>query len=311
VIVVSSGGQLTGELAASGIEHFQVDFTGARMLGGLWALRRLLEREQVDLVNAHNWRAGMVSYLACRRAGVPYVLTIHGTRSPAHRRGRKVRCPVFYWSKRVVVVSEASRRNLVEGFGLPEERVVRGMIGVDCEQFRPRREKALLEEELGLGRGAPRVAHVSRFSRGKARVARELIAAMEGLDKEVPGAELVLVGQGPEEGGVARAAEAMNRRLGRRAVFAFGGRGDVARVLSAAHVVVGTATVALEGMASGRPVVAAGKAGYFGVVRPENVERAEESCFGDHAPDGQELAPAPPPSVAQVSNLRRRRRRLL
>jgi len=276
VIVVSSGGQLVPELEASGIEHFRVDFTGARMVGGTRALRRLLEREHVDLVNAHNWRAGMVSHLACRGAGVPHVLTIHGTRKPVHRHG------VFYWSKRVVVVSEESRRNLVEGFGLAEDRVVRSMVGVDCGRFEAAPRDGALEEELGLQRGAPRVVHVSRFSHGKVPVALGLMEAMGRLEGEVAGVELVLVGQGPEEKAVAEAAEEVNRRLGRRAVFALGGRGDVGRVLSLADVVVGTATVALEAMACGRAVVAAGKAGYVGAVRPESLERAEESCFGDH-----------------------------
>jgi len=276
VIVVSSGGHLVPELEASGIEHFKIDFTGVRALPGAVALRRLLEREHADVVNAHNWRAGMVSHLACRRAGVPYVLTIHGTRRAVNRYG------VFYWSKKVVVVSEASRRNLTEGFGLPAERVVRSMIGVDCVRFRPESRDLALEEELGMRRGAPRVVHVSRFSHSKAPVARAAAAAMEELDKRVPGVELVLVGEGPEERKVARAAEWMNEHLGRRAVFFLGGRTDIPRLLSLADVVVGTASVALEAMACGKPVVGAGKGGYFGIVGPGNLGRAEESCFADH-----------------------------
>jgi lipopolysaccharide heptosyltransferase II len=288
VIIASSGGRLVPELEAAGIEHFRLDFTGPRLLPGVIALRRLLEREQVDLVNAHNWRAGLVSYLACRRAGVPYVLTIHGTRRPVHRHG------AFYWSKQVVVVSEASRQNLLEGFGLPPERVVRTAIAVDCERFRPMAPDPAVEAELGLRAGALRVVHVSRFSRSKARVARALIAAMKPLAGEIPGAELVLVGQGPEEGAIAAEAEEMNRQLGRKAVFALGGRADIARLLSVATVVVGTATAALEAMACGKAVIAAGKGGYFGVVTPDSLEQAEESCFGDH----RELEPVTPERLA-------------
>jgi len=276
VIVVSSGGHLVPDLEASGIEHFTIDFTGTRALPGALALRRLLEREHADIVNAHNWRAGMVSHLACRRAGVPYLLTIHGTRRAVNRYG------VFYWSKKVVVVSEASRRNLIEGFGLPAERVVRSMIGVDCTRFRPESRDLSLEEELGLQNGAPRVVHVSRFSHSKAPVAQAAVAAMVELDGRVPGVELVLVGEGPEEGKVARAADWMNEHLGRRAVFFLGGRSDIPRLLSLGDVVVGTASVALEAMACGKPVVGVGKGGYFGIVRPENLARGEESCFADH-----------------------------
>jgi lipopolysaccharide heptosyltransferase II len=276
LVVVSKGGPLVSELEESGIDHFQLDFTGLRMPRGVLALRRLLEREQADVVNAHNWRAGLVSYLACRRAGVPHVLTIHGTRRPVNHAG------VSYWSKKVVVVSEASRRNLVEDFGLPSDRVVRSMIGVDCERFRPAPPDRSLEEELGLRPAAPRVVHVSRFSHSKTPVALALIEAMEALQEETPGIELVLVGEGPESDAVRRAAQRMNRRLGREAVSVPGGRTDIPRVLSLGEVVTGTASVALEAMACGKPVVAAGKGGYFGIVGPDNLGRAEESCFADH-----------------------------
>ncbi len=281
VLVASHGGQLVPELEASGIEHFHVNFAGGRMGPGVLAIRRLLEREHVDIVNAHNWRAGVVSYLACRRAGVPYVLTIHGTRSPVNR------YTVFYWSRRVAVVSDASWRNLVAGFGLPPHRVVKTIIGVDTDRFRPSDPDPELERELGLQPGAHRVVHVSRFSHSKAPVAQAAIQAVEELEKTVPDVELVLVGQGPEEQAVARAAQRMNERLGRQAVFALGGRSDIPRILSLGSVAIGTASVTLEAMACGLPVVAAGKGGYFGIVRPENLARAEASCFADHEAVGR------------------------
>lgn len=276
VVVVSGGGRLVPELEASGIEHVRIDFTGLRLLSGLARLRRLMEREHVDLVNAHNWRAGLAAFFACRLAGVPFVLTVHGTRRPLHRHA------VFYWSERMVVVSEASRRNLVTDFGLPSERVVKSVIGVDCDRFSPGPPDGQLEQELGLRPGAPRVVHVSRFSHSKAPVALALIQATPELAAQVPGIELVIVGQGPEEGVVARAAEEMNSRLDRKAVYALGGRSDIPQIMRLATVVVGTASVALEAMSSGKPVVAVGKGGYLGIVRPETLEEAEDSCFGDH-----------------------------
>ena len=288
VLIASSGGQMLPELEASGLEHFQVDFTGARLLPGLVRLRHLLEEQHVDLVNAHNWRAGMASYLTCRRAGVPYLFTVHGTRRPLHRRG------VFYWSKRVLVVSEASRRNLVQGFRLPADRIVVSRIGVDCQQFREQPADEEMERKLDLRPGAPRIVHVSRFSRGKAPVAIALIACMSLLEQAVPNVELVLAGQGPEEGAISRQAEEMNQRLGRRAVLALGGRPDVPRLLSLASVVVATATVALEAMASGKPVIAAGKGGYLGPVTPESLGQAEASCFADH----EEMPPLTGDSLA-------------
>jgi lipopolysaccharide heptosyltransferase II len=124
--------------------------------------------------------------------------------------------------------------------------------------------------------------HVSRFSHSKAPVALALIGAMKALDLAAPGAELLLVGQGPEEQTVAAAAREANERLGRQAVTWLGGRSDVPRLLGLSSVVVGTASVALEAMASGKPVVAAGKGGYLGPVTADSLARAEQTCFADH-----------------------------
>jgi len=276
LLVASCGGQLEPELAAAGIAHFRVDFTGGKSLSGAAALRRLMEREGVDLVNAHNWRAGMVSHLATRRAGVPYLLTIHGTRKAVNRFW------VFYWSDLVAVVSEASRRNLVDDFGLPEGRVVTTMIGVDCARFRPAPPDPELEAELGLAPGAPRVVHVSRYSHSKAPVALALTEASARLARTAPELEIVLAGQGPEAAKVAAAAAEVNARAGRRLVHALPGRADIARVLNLGQVTVATASVALEAMACGKALVAAGKGGFLGTVTPENLPAAEATCFADH-----------------------------
>ena len=169
------------------------------------------------------------------------------------------------------------------------------IIGVDCDRFRPGPPEAELEAELGLQPGARRLLHVSRFSRRKAPVAQTLIEAAALLGRDVPDLEVVLVGQGPEEGVVRQAAEAVNARLGRRAVVALGGRGDIARLLNLSTAVVATASVALEAMAAGKPVLAAGKGGYLGPVTDATLARAEETCFGDH----QVMDPLVPARMAE------------
>lgn len=50
----------------------------------------------------------------------------------------------------------------------------------------------------------------------------------------------------------------------------------------AADVIVGTGRVALEAMACAKPVVAAGVAGYCGVVKPQNIDKVIQCHFGDH-----------------------------
>ncbi len=151
-----------------------------------------------------------------------------------------------------------------------------------------------LEAELGLRPGAPRVVHVSRYSHSKAPVALALIEAAARLASAVPDLEVVLVGQGPEERKVAEAAQEMNARLGREVLHAFPGRRDVARLLNLGQVAVATASVALEAMACGKAVVAAGKGGYLGAVTSESRPLAEATCYADH----QTLDPLSPARLA-------------
>jgi heptosyltransferase-1 len=292
VLVASSGGLLEPQLAAAGISHLRVPLNGIHFLPAPARLCRAVAREQVDLVCAHNWTAGAVAYLVARRMGIAYCLTVHGVRSPFQRHF------VYYWGRKVIAVSRESRDQLVREFGLPEQRVVESMIGVDTERFRPAPPSAPLRAELGLEADAPVVVHVSRLSHSKAGVALALIAAMPALSDRHPHAQALIAGDGPLAGRVRSAADAMNQRLARRAVIFAGPRADIAGLLNLGAVAVGTATVALECMACGKPLVAAGKAGFLGAVTPANMDDAEAVCFGDHPPSQRDARLAPVTSDA-------------
>jgi len=49
-------------------------------------------------------------------------------------------------------------------------------------------------------------------------------------------------------------------------------------------VVVGTGKAGLEAMASGKPLIGAGRYGTTGLVGPENAQLAEDTLFADHGP---------------------------
>ena len=276
-IIVSSAGKLLPEAQAAGATHIPMRIDGWRGPGAARRLARIIDREEVDLLAAHNWTAGAVGFLAASVARIPYVFTVHGMRDPIQR------FFTYYWGQKVMTVSAASSDQLINAFHLPRSRVVAGVIGVDTDRFRPRPAAASLVHELALDPQAPKVVHISRFSRGKAEVALRLIEAAPEVERQAPGFQAVIVGMGPLEDEVARRAEEANSALGRRAFVFAGPRGDVPELMSIADAVVGTATVALEAMACGKPVVAAGKAGFVGLVTAERLELADATCFGDHA----------------------------
>jgi heptosyltransferase-1 len=276
-IIVSSGGELLPEAQAARVHHIRMDIHGVRGFGAVRKLAHIIESEHVDLLNAHNWTAGAVGNLAARLAQIPYVFTVHGARDPFQR------FFVYYWGPQVVAMSAASRDQLVNGFHLPRERVALSFIGVDTDRFKTNPPAAAVMGEFMLDAEAPKIVHVSRFSRGKAEVALGLVAMAQELERRAPGFQAIIAGVGPLAGEVAARADEANAALGRRAFIFAGGRADVPDLMSVADVAVGTATVALEAMACGKPVVAAGKAGFVGLVTPETFDAANATCFGDHA----------------------------
>jgi lipopolysaccharide heptosyltransferase II len=293
-LVASAGGPLEAELAARGIPHFRLpDSWPASPRAGRF-LGRLIRQEGVDLINAHNWSAGAIAYLAAKRAGIAYLLTVHGVRHPLQR------FLVYYWGDRVVVASEESRRNLVEDLRVPAERVVCAPIGVDTERFRPATEagRGGVAEELGL-MGSPCLLHISRFSHSKGPVALRLIEAVQRLAADYPDVQALIVGQGPLEPVIRAGAAQMNRILNRPAVVFSPARPDVPELCKASDVVIATATVAMEAMACGKPVIAAGKAGFLGPVDESTLARGEETCFADHISSGSRR-PLPPVTAERL-----------
>ena len=281
VVIASGGGPLKDHCVNAGIPHVTIRMGGLRSITSLDQVVRLCDMREIDIINAHNWSAGALGYLAARWAKIPFVLTIHGLRRPPQR------LLAFYWSRRVIAVSKRSREHLVSHFGLRPGQVVESSIGVDTNLFMPAGPPPALRGALGLNPDSPLIAHVTRLSHSKYRVSLSLIEAGPALEKACPGFQTLIVGDGPCERLVARQAERMNRQMGRRAFVFAGARTDIPDILNASVAVVGTATVALEAMACAKPVVGAGKAGFVGIIQPDNFDSAASVCFGDHAESGE------------------------
>jgi glycosyltransferase involved in cell wall biosynthesis len=276
VVVAAPPGELTPRLAAAGITWCKVRISDWHLLRARRELASVIELENVDLVCGHDYSAGAAAYLAARKAAVPYLLTVH-CRRPAWQRFL-----VFYWSPKVVTVSCSLRESLTRQLGLPPERVIESYVGVDPVRFQPGAVNPLLLKELGMSPGRPVVLHVSRLSPTKSPVAVALAQAAERLVALSPDLAVLLVGSGEDEAAVRDTAARANVRIGKAVVRALGARGDIPDLMRLATVVVGTGTVALEAMASGRPVIAAGKGGLVGLLTPQTFPGARKTLFGDH-----------------------------
>ncbi|OPZ86150.1 MAG: Spore coat protein SA [bacterium ADurb.Bin429] len=277
VVVAAGTDDARPALEAMGARFHRVTMSDLSFFSAAGRLAEIIRDEGVDVINAHHWTAGAAGYLAGRLTGVPFLLTVHGTRRAYQR------WLVFYWSPKVLVVSARGRDNLIHDMGLAPERIIESFIGVDVQRFAPGPPDPALLTELGLDADTPVVLHVSRLNATKGHVARVLAKAAPGIATSVPDVTVLIAGDGEDRPRVDAAAATANAAIGRQAVRLLGMRGDVPALMRLARAVVGTASVAMEALASGVPVVAAGKYGYVGPVTPDTFDAANAVCFGDHA----------------------------
>ncbi|WP_118082638.1 glycosyltransferase [Streptomyces sp. CC0208] len=227
---------------------------GPALVGEVRRLARVIEEVRPDLVHAHSAKAGLAGRIAVR-GRIPTVFQPHawsfeavGGVTAALALGWERRAA--RWSARTVCVSEAERRTGLRAGIAGRWSVIPN--GIDTDRFRPAAADTVRARLLpGVDPAAPLVVCVGRLCRQKGQDV--LLRAWDAVLRRVPGARLVLVGDGPERDVLrARAPESVR--------FA-GAVADAVPWYRAADLVVlpsrweGMALAPLEAMACGRPVV--------------------------------------------------------
>lgn len=253
------------------------------------ALHRWFERERFDLVHLHagiGWEGHALARAArgggsaiVRTEHLPYLLT-----DPAQQAEYRAEVAEI---DRLLCVSEAVAASH-RAAGIAPDRIVTVLNGVDA---RPAgRNPAALRAGMGLS-GAPVLLMVGRFAPQKAHVlALDAMAAVRAVH---PGATLLMAGDGPLLGVVAR--EVGRRRLG-GAVRLLGCVDDIGTLLALADLLIvpsqfeGLPLVVLEAFAAGLPVVATAAPGVAEVIEPGRTGWL--SPLGDAAAFGRTIVAA-------------------
>ncbi|WP_079160832.1 glycosyltransferase family 4 protein [Streptomyces pactum] len=259
VAVACPDSALTTRLRALGaqVRHWQATRSpGPSLVREVRQLARLIDQVRPDVVHAHSAKAGLAGRLAVR-GRIPTVFQPHAWSFEAAGEGTAALALVWErwaarWATRVVCVSKAERETGVHAGISGRWTVVPN--GIDPEHYHPAAAgtvRAGLAPLAGVDPAVPLAVCVGRLCRQKGQDV--LLRAWDAVVRRVPGARLVLVGDGPDLDRL--------RRVAPGSVLFTGAVTEPSPWYQAADLVVlpsrweGMALAPLEAMACGRPVV--------------------------------------------------------
>jgi glycosyltransferase involved in cell wall biosynthesis len=247
-------GWLARQLIGSGValEYYELD----KPLSPACArsLSAAFRRHAIDIAHSHEFSMAVYGAWASWYAGVPHVITMHGSRYYAGRLRRRVALRMAIAHRaRVVAVSHQLADQISRDLGVRRSRIAMIRNGV---RFAPA-ETTTLGDELSLGPGDRLLVCLGNLYPVKGH--RHAIDALSRLADRHPTLHLAIAGRGELADSLAGQARAHG--IAER-VHLLGLRADVAAVLAAADLFVlpslseGLPLALLEAMFAGRTIVA-------------------------------------------------------
>ncbi|HTL96067.1 MAG TPA: glycosyltransferase family 4 protein [Gemmatimonadaceae bacterium] len=217
-----------------------------------WALRRVIQREQVDIVHSHTAHGVALGAMACLGTKAKLVITRHSDFRPRANLGTRWK---YSRVDALIAISSASRNAMIASGMSPESiTIVRG--GSDqSNPITPASASTLAS--LGAIPGSPVVVQVSQLVQHKDPLT--FVAAIDAARARVPLLRAILVGDGPLRASVERAVA--EQGLGEHLRVA-GYRTDADSLLAAADVVTLSSeedalpSVLFDALFCGKPICA-------------------------------------------------------
>lgn len=255
VIVVSNGGVYEDILKDYGVEIQHAPMHTRRigeMAQSLKTLRRIIRREEVDLVHSHARIPSFLLSILKKFMDFNIVTTAHGTFQV-----NRVLKAMTYWGEEVVAVSKDIEKYLLENYDIDESKISLNINGINLNRFKSKSDY----------RGE--IVHISRLEPDTSEVAYALVEyGRQNLNERI-----VIVGDGSELKSLKKRAE------GAQNIELVGKTSNVERYLDRAKLFIGISRAALEAMCYNVPVILAGNYGYSGVLEKGKLIESEYSNF--------------------------------
>jgi glycosyltransferase involved in cell wall biosynthesis len=270
VFVASNpGGIFEKKLTEVGIKIDPVQMTNRYNLGIISRLKKIIKTKDIRIVHSQGGRADFFARTAARISRVPIIISsiamlVEGYDVSILRKSLYVLMDrqTEKWVDRFIILSEASRRTLIERHKIQPEKILKIHNGIEIEEYRAdnkevRNKKSELRKELGLKSDVPVIGVIGRLVWQKGF--EYLIQAIPQVIKDFPEAKFLIVGEGPLRGRLEELCERL--KIEDNIIFT-GFRSDIKDILATIELLAmpslleGLPMVLLEGMAMAKPIVA-------------------------------------------------------
>jgi glycosyltransferase involved in cell wall biosynthesis len=235
---------------------------------------KFLKENRIDIVLTYHFSSDIWGTFWARRAGVPVIISsrrdVGFWRNRNHIIAYKF---VNSWVSKIIAVSGAVKRMVVEEEGVETAKVVVVHNGVDLGRFEVRGPRSEVRKTLNLADDDMAIGCVANFS-SKTKGHEILIRAIHELvvtshQSPVTSVKVLLIGDGPLRENLQSSVDSL--QLKDKFIF-LGKRDDVREILAACDMCVlpslseGMSNALLEFMAAGKPVVATAVGGNLEVI---------------------------------------------
>lgn len=236
-------------------------------------IKKIIEVENINIIHAHQSPSGALVIDISKEINIPCIFTVHGMYYYDVVADRLKECT------KVISVSYPVYEWLL-GFGIQSLVIPNG---INYDEFNGESKGEDVREQFGIKETDTVALYCSRMAWGKIKTCENLIRVCRDLKRgEDIEIHALIVGDGPGYDELKRAGDRANRVLGKEIIHFAGSQIELPKFYDASDFVVGTGRVAIEAMATKKPIIATGNNGYFGIVTEENFEIAWKIYFGDH-----------------------------
>ncbi|WP_053362689.1 glycosyltransferase [Bacillus sp. FJAT-27251] len=269
-----SGGNIHDDFTLLGCPVYIGSKTAAKRLE---EVRQIILKHQINIIHSHDKSAELADNVASK-LNLPLIYTVHGTYYDVF--SKLTHKNIGYISVSFPIQQWLSAKGISSTF-IPN--------GIDMTKYHPNIDQRNLKLQLGIPVDTPLIVYAARLgNRKKFNLCDAFITTCPVVRRKLlPNMHVAIVGGSPNNKRrfnlVKNKARKINLQHGENFIHVLGERKDMEKVYCGADCVVGTGRIALEAMACETKVIAAGSAGYLGLITPKNFHEACLLHFGDHA----------------------------